>query len=117
MASAVINDLKVNGVMFPCYMHGDREKIDADCKKRLEPIVKWLGDKQYLSGDNLCYLDFVLFESINVIEFVTNGRVFTDYPSLKPYTERMRAIPALKDVIPAMEAIPFNNPMAKLNNK
>ena len=117
MLSAVINDLKVQGVMVPCYVHGERDKIDADCKKRLEPIVSWLGDKQYLMGDNVCYLDFILFECVNVIEFVTEGRVFTDYPTLKPYVERIRAIPSLKEVIAKMEEIPFNNPIAKLNNK
>ena len=117
MLGAVVNDLKVNGVMFPCYGHGDRDKIDADTKKRLEPIVNWLGDKQYLMGDNVCYLDFILFECINVVEFVTNGRVFSDYPTLEPYVKRIKEIPALKDIIPQMEAIPFNNPMAKLNNK
>ena len=117
MMGAVINDLKVAGVMIPCYVHGDREKIEEDCKKRLEPIVKWLGDKKFLMGNNICYLDFILFECTNVIEFVSEGRVWTDYPILKPYNERIRAIPELADAIKKAEAKAFNNPFAKLNNK
>ena len=117
MLGAVVNDLKVQGVMYPCYMHGDRPKIEEDCKKRLEPIVKWLGDKKFLMGENICYLDFILFECINVIDFVSEGRVWTDYPKLKPYSDRIRALPALKDAITAAESKPFNNPFAKLNDK
>ena len=62
MLSAVVHDLKLNCLTYPFYRHGDRAKIDEDSKARLEPIVKWLGDKQYLMGDNLCYLDFIMFE-------------------------------------------------------
>ena len=68
-------------------------------------------------GDNLCYVDFVLFECVNACEWVTESRVFTDYPTLKPYSERMNAIPEIKDALAAMDAKPFNNPFAKINNK
>ena len=95
MIGAVVNDLKVNGCMVPCYVHGDRDKIDQDCTKKLEPIVKWLGTKDYLMGKDLCYVDFVLFECICVTDFVTNGRVFTDYPTLKPYSDRIKSITSL----------------------
>ena len=117
MLACVVNELKVNGVMYPCYSHGDKAKIETDCKKRLEPIVKWLGEKKFLMGDNLCYVDFVLFECVNACEWVTESRVFTDYPTLKPYSERMNAIPEIKDALAAMDAKPFNNPFAKINNK
>ena len=95
MIGAVVNDLKVNACMIPCYTHGDREKIDEDCTKRLEPIVKWLGNKKFLMGNDLCYVDFVLFECINVTNFVTKGRVFTDYPTLKPYRDEIKSITSL----------------------
>ena len=117
MIGAVVNDLKVNGVMMPCYKHGDRDKIDQDCTKRLEPIVKWLGTKDYLMGKDLCYVDFVLFECICVIDFVTEGRVFTDYPTLKPYSDRIKSFTSLQSALAAAEMKPFNNPMAKLNDK
>ena len=117
MIGAVVNDLKVSGCMVPCYVHGDRDKIDQDCTQRLEPIVKWLGEKKFLMGNDLCYVDFVLFECICVIEFVTNGRVFTDYPTLKTYSDEIKSITSLQSALAAAEMKAFNNPMAKLNDK
>ena len=73
MLGAVVNELKVNCLMYPCYRHGDREKISADAKTRFGPIVKWLGEKKYIMGDNLCYLDFVLLECLNVTNWISEG--------------------------------------------
>ena len=80
-------------------------------------IVKWLGNKKFLNGEKLCYVDFVLFECVCALEVFTEERVFSDYPTLKPYVERMRAIPSIKKAIATAEAKAFNNPFAKLNNK
>ena len=115
--SAVVNDLKQQTLTYPFYTHGDREKIDKESKAKLAPIVRWLGDKQYLMGDKLCYVDFILLEICAVVDWVTEGRVWTDYPTLKTYSERMRAIPSIQQAIAAAEAKPFNNILAKLNNK
>ena len=115
--SAVIHDLKLQTLTYPFYTHGDREKIDKESKAKLKNIVAWLGDKQYLMGDKLCYVDFILLEICAVVDFVTEGRVWTDYPTLKPYSERIRAIPEIQAAIAAAEGKPFNNIMAKLNNK
>ena len=45
MLSAVVHSLKLDCLTYPCYSHGDRAKIDEDSKRRLGPIVKWLGEK------------------------------------------------------------------------
>ena len=68
-------------------------------------------------GDKLCYVDFILLEICAVVDFLTEGRVWTDYPTLKPYSERMRAIPEIQAAIVAAEGKPFNNILAKINNK
>ena len=86
MFGLVMHDLKLNSLTYPFYKHGDRAKIDAEGKAKLEPIVKWLGSKQFLIGEKVCYLDFILFEICNVMDFVTEGRIWSDFPTLYPYT-------------------------------
>ena len=73
MLSAVVNDLKVSGCMVPCYTHGDRDKIVEDTRNRLAPIVGMLNDRNYILGENLTYVDFVLLECISVINWASEG--------------------------------------------
>ena len=116
MLGAVVNELKLNCLMYPCYRHDDRGKITADAKTRFEPIVKWLGEKKYIMGDNLCYLDFVLLECLNVTNWISDGQIFKDYPTLDPYYKRLREIPEIQDALATFERKPFNNPFAKINH-
>ena len=44
-------------------------------------------------GDKICYVDFQFLEICMVVDFVTYGRVWADYPTLKPYVDRMKAVP------------------------
>ena len=112
-----MHDLKLYNLTYPFYKHADREKIEKASKPKLDPIVKWLGDKKYLIGDKICYLDFILFEVCNVMDFLTKGRIWNDYPSLKKYAGRIKSLPALQKAIAAAESKPFNNPFAKINHQ
>ena len=116
MLGAVVNDFKVNVCMISCYSHGDKDKISTDAKARLEPITKFLGSKKFLIGDSLCYVDFVMLECLNVINWTSDGQVFKDYPTLEPYYQRLRAIPEIQNALAAAEKKLFNNVFAKLNH-
>ena len=83
MMSSIIHDLKLYSLTYPFYTHGDKAKIEKDSRSRLDPIVKCLGDKKYLVGEKICYLDFILFEVCNVMDFLTEGKVWEEYPTLK----------------------------------
>ena len=93
MLAAVLHEIKFKTLTYPFYTHGDRDKIDKESKEKIEPVVKWLREKKYLMGDEICYVDFQFLEICMLVDFVTNGRVWTDYPTLKPYVDRMKAVP------------------------
>jgi glutathione S-transferase len=83
-------------------------------------IVDFHGSKKYLIGDDLTYPDFIWFELIHLMEFVTDGAILTTYPSLQVYKDHMKELPNLKEYYANaanVDDIPFNNKMAKINNK
>ena len=46
-------------------MTDDQAKIAEECLKQLEEVYQYLGDKQFLTGDEVCLADFVLYEHCN----------------------------------------------------
>ena len=56
----------------------------------MQPIVKYLGDKKYLTGDQPCFVDFYFFELIQLLKFVSEGSVLETYPSLKAYNDNFK---------------------------
>ena len=78
-----------------------------------------MGDKTYLAGDNLTYIDFFFFEMLLVIEFFSEGESNTTHPNLAAYCERMSNLPNLKEYMETSSCVrdlPFNMRNAK-NNK
>ena len=56
----------------------------------MEPLGNFITkDKKYLLGDDLCYLDFYVFELLSLINFTTFGEVYTQYPHLSDYKHRI----------------------------
>ena len=83
------------------------------------PVVKYLGDKKFICGDNLTYVDFIIFEMIDFCQWLSDGKLGTSYPTLLPYFDRIKNLPRLKDYWPNDSKCikrPFNNKIAKLNN-
>jgi hypothetical protein len=57
-----------------------------------------LCDKKFLTGDNECYCDFYFLELIKQMSFCYPG-IYATYPTLKPYVERVEALPGLAEYI------------------
>ena len=59
--------------------------------EKLTPITSHLkdGDKQYILGEKLCYLDFYLYETTEVLDFLTQGQIYTNYPELTTHATNM----------------------------
>ena len=39
-------------------------------------ISNFLKNKKFLIGNDICYLDFVVYELLELIDLVTDGKVF-----------------------------------------
>ena len=118
MVAGVVGDLK-GQVTMPCYTSGDRVAITANLLQKVKPIVAYLGEKSYLIGQNITYVDFILFEMCDLMNWISEGKLFEQNPTLEAYHDRIKNLPRLKqyyeDDTRCMKK-PFNNKVAKLNN-
>jgi glutathione S-transferase len=61
MLQGVIKDVKM-ALTKPCYEGMDREELKILISTKIVIITTYLKNKKFLLGDNLCYLDFYLYE-------------------------------------------------------
>lgn len=81
MISTQLAELK-SAITAPCYTTGDRQGISNSLIEKIKPIVNYLGSKQFLMGDHVTYVDFILFEILDFGFWVTNGRLYDTHPIL-----------------------------------
>jgi len=114
MANNIVGDLK-GAVTGPCYATGDKAQIRAAIDSRLPAIEKFLGAKNFLSGANVTFVDFIFFELLYLCDYVTFGAILKD-ATLAGYIDRMRSLPHIAAYIDgkATTTLAFNNKMAKL---
>lgn len=98
---------------FPCYMgDGNAEPIIQDCQTRLAKIVEVMGDSQFIIGDNLTWLDFYFAENLDMLNALSDGFFYSQFPSLQAYWDRFIFMDGLAeawaDDTKLMKA-PFNN--------
>eukprot|EP00350_Pseudokeronopsis_sp_OXSARD2_P008417 CAMPEP_0170558768 /NCGR_PEP_ID=MMETSP0211-20121228/37719_1 /TAXON_ID=311385 /ORGANISM="Pseudokeronopsis sp., Strain OXSARD2" /LENGTH=108 /DNA_ID=CAMNT_0010871039 /DNA_START=143 /DNA_END=469 /DNA_ORIENTATION=+ len=60
-----------------CFFPGnERSVIKEEAHKSTERLVKYLGDKKFIMGDNLTWLDFYNLELYEFLNWVTEGEFF-----------------------------------------
>ena len=85
----------------------------------VKSIADYLGEKSFLLGSDLTYVDFILFEFCDWMNWVTEGTVYTEYPTLAAYHSRMRGLKGVKEYYADDEKCfkkPFHNSQSKINN-
>ena len=101
-----------------CYTQFSKEDLGHDTIMKFEEMAKYILNQRYLTGDDICYLDFYLYELLQLAAFTTNGKIFQEYPHLDHYQFRMSQLPRLKEYLNSREcqAVPFNMKFANINN-
>ena len=118
MVAGVVGDLK-GAVTMPCYTQSDKESIKANLLQKVKPIVAYLGDKDFLCGSDVTYVDFTMFELCELMQFISDGSLFTNYPKLDSYCARVKQLDGMSQYFHDEHACmkrPFNNKVAKINN-
>ena len=64
-------------------------------RKSTDAILAFLPSSEEVSYEYIKSIHDALPKCINVTDFVTKGRVFTDYPTLKPYRDEIKSITSL----------------------
>lgn len=116
MLAGVILDFKM-AVTKPCYAGMDKEELKTLVLEKIVPITTYLNGKQYLLGDNICYLDFYLYELFNLIDFLTDGQMYLDHQLTSDYQTNMYHLPGVKELTDNLTPkTPFNAKFAPINN-
>ncbi|VDD78368.1 unnamed protein product [Mesocestoides corti] len=104
MLQEEIKDLRLNFARM-CYSP-DFEKLKPEFLEKLPPklgdLEKYLGGKQWLTGDKINYPDFALCELLNqLVKF--EPACLDKYPKLKAYLERFESLQNLKEYMASSE--------------
>ncbi|VDD78528.1 unnamed protein product [Mesocestoides corti] len=104
MLSNAANDIRFHFAMM-CYSP-DFEKLKPEfmekLPQRLGDFEKYLGEKQWLTGDKINYPDFILCDMLNVlVKF--EPTCLDKHPKLKAYLCRFENLPKLKDYMASDE--------------
>lgn len=81
-----------------CYNH-EFEKIKPEFVKhvptQLKLFVNFLGDRKFLTGENVTYVDFMAYETFDFYRLLI-PTVLNEFPSLKAYQDRIENLPELQ---------------------
>lgn len=82
--------------------------------KVLEPIAKWMGEKAFVFGESVSYVDFILYETLDVYKML-NADCLEDHPNLAAFVDRMENLPSMKKFLEAPDRItwPILGPIAQ----
>ncbi|GBL79814.1 Glutathione S-transferase class-mu isozyme 1 [Araneus ventricosus] len=75
------------------------ENVKPEFVKRvpiqLKFVADFLGNRKFLAGDSLTYVDFLAYEALDFYLYLIPN-VLADYPALKEYHQRIRNLPELQ---------------------
>ena len=86
--------------------------------KYIQKFLSILEKRQFLAGDGVTYVDFMLYE-YSVVAFAMEPSFKEKYPKLVEYTKRIEGLPAIKSYMESKEFIkyPFNGKIAAWGGK
>ena len=94
------------------------DNLKEDYLKKLPDSLKlvsnFLGDHPFVSGANISYVDFLLYEYLTKISVLVPD-VFGQFPNLKEFLERIESLPRVGSYIKSAKPSLFNGPLAKWN--
>jgi glutathione S-transferase len=89
-----------------------------DLTPKAKTINDWCNGKTYVAGDNITYLDFVLYELSELCNFIfLNNKFFDEFPALRAHHSRVHNLPAIRAYREQQEPLTFNNWMAAIGGE
>lgn len=90
MVSRVHDDLHKK-ISLHCFS-GDRTALMSEVQKSAQQLATFLGEKEFLAGDQVTFVDFSVFEMLDHFSSLTDGQVFKDYPNLEAFYDRVMSL-------------------------
>ena len=116
MLSAHCDDLKKESTV-PCYTTGDSNQIVETVRPILQKLADCLENSKWLAGDNLSWLDFQFAENLDLLDKISEGLLFQEFPRTQEYFEAFTNLPGLSEYWQTCMKAPFNGLSAKLLNQ
>jgi len=116
MVECLLSDLNAALDKIAFFPDGTQEALKECTQTRLSPVYEYLGDKPFLVGDNVTFVDFILFEMLEKCqhEHIWNGQFFNLFPLFGAYHARMAALPNMMSAEELKAQGFFNGWRAKL---
>jgi len=89
-------------------------KVDylKNLPQSLELLSNFLGERPFLAGESVTYVDFMAYELLDKINILAPEEL-TKAANLKKYVERVEALPQIASYLKTAPKVPLNGPMAK----
>jgi len=99
------------------YATADKQAL-KDISNNMEAVSKFLGDQLFIVGDYVTWVDFFIWEQVEMFEWVTDGEFLKRFPNFAAYHKRIASLPKFAEYVSSDRFMkgPFNNKVAKLNN-
>ncbi|GIX83678.1 glutathione S-transferase Mu 1 [Caerostris extrusa] len=104
-----------------CYSP-DFEKLKNEFVPKVAPqmklVAKFLGDKKFLAGDSITYVDFMAYDVLDFYSYLIPN-VLDDLPNLKEYKQRIKNLPELQNYLKSSTYVswPIFSPLAQFGGK
>ena len=66
-----------------------------DCRPQLANIVQAMGQSKWIAGESLSWVDFFFAELLEVLNALSEGSFYLEFPTTKAYWDRFIALPGL----------------------
>lgn len=80
-----------------CYNGKTNQEIMDECWPLIQQLVDFMGEKTWLTGANLTWLDFMFFELVLFLDMLSGEVVKEHYKTLSAYVERFTQLPGFKE--------------------
>lgn len=96
MLSAHVDTLKGKATM-PCYQTGDRDAIIEECRPILAKLMAAKGTDKWIAGANLSWLDFYFAELLDLLDKISQGLFYQEFPGGKEYFDAFVSLPGMAE--------------------
>lgn len=83
-------------------------------EKKLEEFSNFLGDRPWFAGDNVTFVDFIMYELVDQHKILA-PEVVSKFPKIMEFTNRFEKLPAIEAYMKSDRFLraPINNKSAK----
>ncbi|CAN7940737.1 unnamed protein product [Ixodes hexagonus] len=100
----------------PAYSDDKRRQFLVDSAEKLRQFEALLAkDGPFVAGQEVTYVDFLLYETLQFIRVLGPNNFKENFPSLEEYNGRVAGLPGLREYLasPRFKEWPFAGPFAK----